>query len=880
MAGARDHPRVTTEAPRTVRTDLPTGTVTFLFTDIEGSTRLSQELGDEFATVIDRHHQVMRASIADFDGVVVSTEGDAFFAVFREATLAIGAAAQAQRGLAAEPWPKDCDVRVRMGLHTGAGHLGGDDYAGVDVNRAARISDAGHGGQVLLSEATAKLVGGALPGDLALRDLGAILLKDFEQGETVLQLDITGQPSEFPPLRAERPGWLPAPLTTFLGREAEIDQVAELVATRRLVTLTGPGGTGKTRLSIETARRLQPRFPGGAWFVPLEAIREPALVLPQIADRLGIVAVAGQSLRDTVAVALDGRRTLLVLDNLEQVIEIGPDLGSLLESTPGLSILASSREPLRIGGEQEFHVPVLDELLAVELFIERARQVRPDLDPDTDEQRELHELVQRLDRLPLAIELAAARARRFSVSVLCERVTTSLAGLDSGRRDAVDRQRTLRGAVDWSYQLLDGDERSVFDRLAIFAGGVELDMAGSVIDPDRPDDEVLDLIESLADKSLLAIEEGVAGEPRTRTLETIHAFATERLKEDPARASLAERHALRFLELCEAIEPDLTGERTEVALARMEEEHDNVRRALDWSLDNRPAVGLRIGGAIWRFWQQRAHLVEGQQRLQALLEVAGDDDVCALARGCTGLAGLHYWLGDHREAKRIYTTAVESYRACGDEAALAGALYDLAYPTAIGGDLDTAIALTRESRDLFASIGDDTGVALVKEAEAVMGVMAGEYERSRELQLEVVAERRAEGGPFKLADNLGMLLIIDYLIGRHHETRVLLEEMRTIYRRLSNLSSLPGGLASRAMVANGEADHETAALCAGALQRLHDDGVRFLEPASTMGFADPTHEARERLGDRFDELFELGRSMDPEHVFLEDDLGPAEAATD
>lgn len=870
--GARDHPHVKSPGRAHAHAHLPTGPVTFLFTDIEGSTRLSQELGEAYLEAIGRHHALLRAAIADGGGIEVSTEGDAFFAVFTDALGAVLVAAVAQRALAHEPWPGDASLRVRMGLHTGIAHLGGDDYAGVEVNRAARIAAAGHGGQVLVSASTAEQVAGTLPAELGLRDLGAILLKDFDDPQRVTQLEVAGLPQAFPPLRAPRPGSLPQPLTSFLGRE-EVERAVRLVRRERLLTLTGPGGTGKTRISIEAARQLQPEFPGGAWFVPLETIRDPDLVLPQVADQLGLVTTRGRPLHTIVAEAITDTPTLLILDNLEQVVAIGPELVRLLEHAPGLHVLASSREPLRVDGEQELPVPVLDGSLAVELFIDRARRVRPGFTPDTAERDQLRDLVERLDRLPLAIELAAARARRLGVAAIAEQVRASLVELDSGRRDASARQRTLRGAVAWSRDLLSPDERRTFDRFAVFAGGCAFGLMADVVDPGRPAHAVLDDIEALADKSLLDIREGPDDEPRARMLETIHAFAAERFEEDPEAALVRERHARRLLSFCEEIEPELTGERSDVALARMEAEHDNVRAALDWALVHEPAVGLRIGGAVWRFWQQRTHLEEGQRRLEELFEVAGEQtERYALGRGSTALGSVRYWQGDYPAAQAAYERAVEHYRAVGHQAALAGALYDLSYPVAFLGDEARAAQLNEESLRVFEAIGDEAGVALVKEVQAMLSTMCGDFELAAAPQREVVMYWRARGGLFRLSDSLSMLALIEIRLGHIPEAHGLLEEMREVQRRIRDRSSLAGALEVRALVAFAEGDPETAALCLGAVQGMRDRSPNMLVPSEVLGFYDPADGLQEALGERFEALVEAGRSMDPEEVFLTDGL--------
>ena len=857
-----------TASPRTIgRADLPTGLVTFLFTDIEGSTRLSQKLGDAFAMVIDRHHAIMREAFAVCGGTVVSTEGDAFFAVFIDPPEAVRGAVTAQRALSAESWPAGVHLRVRMGLHTGTAQLGGDNYAGMDVNRAARISGAGHGGQVLLSGATAAAVDDALPGGVGLRDLGEVLLKDIERPEPVFQVDIDGLSSEFPPLRADRPGWLPDPLTTFLGRGPELTAIAAHVEGSRLVTLTGPGGSGKTRLSIEAARTSLPRFPGGAWFVPLESIRDPDLVLPEIAERLEVQEDPNKPLIDTLAEHIGDKRTLIVLDNLEQVVDAGPELGRLLAGTHGMHVLGSSREALRIVGEQEYPVPMLDEDLAVLLFVERARKVRPDLTVDGENEKAIRRIVARLDYLPLAVELAAARVRLFAPPKLLERLEARLEKLSSGNRDLPERQRTLRGAIEWSWELLDAFERSVFGRLAIFAGGAEFEAAEAIVDPDGDlDGDTLDAITSLAEKSLVRIEDGPGGEPRVRMLETIREYAVERLTEDPGAAALAERHALHFLDFAEKIEPELMGTRAPEAFARMEAEHDNIRTVIEWSeAQGRPGVGLRIGGAVWRFWQQRAHIAEGIDRLQRLYDhPAVDDDLCAKARGATGLGGLYYWRNDFETARTLYEDAVDAYRNCGDEAAIGWALFDLAYPVSILGDVERARQINRESLELFTSLGDEHGIAVANESLTTFAIMDGKYEEALALQEAVVAAMRVSAGTFKLIDSIGLLAIIEARLGMPAEALEHFEEASGLVEQLGDRSGIAGRLQTAELVALANDRPDLTALVAGSLQVLHDGGAEMIVPSEAMNLPDPAVAAREQLGAEFELHFEAGRGLAPE----------------
>ncbi|MFV2063893.1 MAG: adenylate/guanylate cyclase domain-containing protein [Chloroflexota bacterium] len=863
------HPLVPTDHQRAGRIDLPTGTVTFLFTDIEGSTRLSRSLGDGFAAVIDRHHAIMRDAFAACGGVVVSTEGDAFFAVFIDPVQAVVGTINAQRALAAESWPEGVQLRVRMGLHTGAGRRGGDDYAGIDVNRAARVSNAGHGGQVLLSGVTATLVADRLPDGVHLRELGEVLLKDIDEPQAIVQLDIEGLPSQFPPLRAARPGWLPEPLTSFLGRGPEIDAVDGYLRDSRLVTLTGPGGTGKTRLSLEVARAAQPRFPGGAWFVPLEAIREPALVLPEMADRLGVQPGGQRAVREALADQIGSKKTLLVLDNLEQVVDVGTELSQLLGQATGLHILASSREALRLAAEQEYPVPVMDVELALLLFVERARKVKPGFVVDEESSTDIRAIVSRLDCLPLAIELAAARTRLFPPRKLRERLEARLEKLSSGNRDAPHRQRTLRGAVEWSYELLDDDERTTFARFSVFAGGAGFEAAEEVIDPGAElDTAVLDTLAALADKSLLRIEDGPDGEPRAKMLETIREFAAERLAESSDLADVQQRHAQVYVDLAERMEPELIGEHPSDAFTIMEAEHDNLRAALDRSLQrHQPALGLRIGGAIWRFWQQRAHLEEGRGRLERLLaEPTAADDRCAQAKGATGLGGLVYWQGDHQAAKAIYALALRSHRDCGSDRDVAMALYDLAFPTAYLGDAEASAKMYAEALGLFIAAGDENGVVLVREGAALAAFIAGDYPLAYSVEREVVALRRGQEGLFKRADSIGFLAIIEAVLGMAGSARAHVDESFQLRSDLNNQSAYPGALQTEGLVRLAEGHPEDAAYLAGTLQGMRDDGAKVLIPSDALRFTDPESTARELLGDAFLEHFEAGRKCSPQEA--------------
>ena len=479
--------------------ELPTGTVTFFFSDIEGSTRLIQRLGEGYPNVLLAHHTVLREALAANGGHELRTEGDSFFIVFDSALQACAGAAAAQRALYAHPWPEGGTIRVRIGVHTGEATLVGNEYLGLDVHRAARVASAGHGGQVLVSETTRALVDHALPPGLALKDLGLHRLKDLAQPERLFQLMVEGLPGEFPQLKTleATPNNLPTQLTSFIGRDDQVREARQLLARSRLLTLTGPGGTGKTRLSLEIAANVLDQFADGVYFVPLSAINDPELVPSAIAQALAISTTGSRRPIDALLDHLREKRMLLVLDNFEQVVEAAPVATQLLEGSAGLRVLVSSRTVLRVSGEQEFPVPplalpdlkalpglaALSQFEAVRLFIERAVAVKPDFQATNENAPAIAGICERVDGLPLAIELAAARVKLFSPQALLSRLEKSLSALGSGRRDAPARQQTLRGAILWSYDMLGAGDRRLLARVSVFARGGSLEQLEAVGGP-------------------------------------------------------------------------------------------------------------------------------------------------------------------------------------------------------------------------------------------------------------------------------------------------------------------------------------------------------------------------------------------------------------
>ena len=710
---------------------LPSGTVTFLFTDIEGSTRLMQELGDRYVQAQMDHHEILRAAFRSGDGRELRTEGDSFFCVFESALDACGAAAAAQRGFATHAWPGDKPIRVRIGLHTGEAPLVGNEYIGLDVHHAARVEAAAHGGQVLLSEATGALVESSLSGDLTLRDLGLHRLKDLARPERLYQLVIDGVPDTFPALRTldSTPNNLPTQLTSFVGREETVAEAKRLLARTRLLTLVGPGGIGKTRLSLQIGAEVVQTFPDGVYFVALSAVRDPNLMASVIAQSIGIPIAGNRVPLDVVMEHLQGKRVLLVLDNLEQLLPEGaPVVAQLLQAGPDFKVVASSRAALHIYGEQEMAVEplrlpdlralpslaALSQFEAVKLFIERAMAARHDFEVTNENAPAIAGICERVDGLPLAIELAAARVKLFSPQALLSRLESSVSVLGAGSRDLPGRQQTLKGAIAWSYDLLDEPHKLLFSRFSVFARGGGLEQAEVICGPaSELGVDVLTGLDELADQSLVRRLPEL-DEPRLLMLQVIREFAGERLAESGEAEKIKDRHAAEFQALAENAQAHLLGAEQKRWLDRLELDHDNFRAAFDWSVARRDAVrAMCLGAAFWRFWQMRGHLREGRARLDAILAMPEARDHPAerlLALEAAG--GVAYWQGDLQAARSFYEECVAIARAGADRRTIANALYNLSFPLLVGhADLVQGLALVQEALALFRELHDETGVA-------------------------------------------------------------------------------------------------------------------------------------------------------------------------
>ena len=856
-------------------TPLPTGTVTFLFTDIEGSTRLVQSVADRYGELLAEHCRILRTAIAGAGGTEVSTEGDSFFAVFTSAQAAVAAAIDAQQRLATQEWPGSAQVRVRMGLHTGEGVLGGDNYIGLDVHRAARIAAAGHGGQVLLSDTTRSLAA-SIPGG-AFRDLGPHRLKDLANPEHLFQLEAAGLPREFPALRSldARPNNLPVQLTSFVGRESEIAAVGELLDRARLVTLTGPGGTGKTRLSLQVSAERLTRYTDGVFVVELSPVSDPAMVASAIAAAIGVREATDRPLVDTLKESLRDRELLLVLDNFEQVLEAAPLVTDLLGAAPRLRVVVTSRAVLHVHGEHEYAVPPLripdpahlpsaeaiSQFEGVMLFVERAMAARADFAVTDDSAPAIAEIVARLDGLPLAIELAAAKVKLFGPEAILGRLGSRLAFLGGGTRDLPARQQTLRQAIDWSYGLLPESEQGLLRRLAVFVGGCNLDAIEAICRPGELGLDGLEGVAALVDQSLVRREEAGHGEPRFAMLETIREFAAERLAEHGEANDLRARHAAHFTAVAEAAEPELT--RSGEASDRIGHDHDNFRTALASATEtNGGELGLRLGFALWRFWQQRGHLREGRQWFDRLLALpSAAPATVERAKGLTGAAGIAYWQNDYTAASSWYDEAEAIIRGLDDRAWLTDALYNTASIAMIRGEPGLAREKFEEGAAIARELRDDAIVARFLAADGYMAFMSDDLARARALLEEALALAERRQDRMELAGGHHTVAQVARLDGRLDDAAFHYREALRFGRELGDVASMTEPLQGMAAVAIAMGDAERGVRLLGANDAIREQ-LGGGPPPEWLRLGDPFSEARRALGDdKYGDAWEAGRGL-------------------
>lgn len=845
---------------------LPTGTVTFLRTDVEGSMRLARALGPAWDAVNATHLGIIRAAVDARGGEVVRTEGDAVFAAFAEARAATEAAVAAQRAIAAHSWPPDARVAVRMGLHSGEAHLAGDDYGGFEVNRAARIAAAGHGGQIVLSAATRELVADGLQDGVTILDLGRHALRDVPAPEHLYQLEVPGLATRFPPLRSGAPDEdaLPARLTSFLGRDTELRDLAGLLLDRRLITLTGPGGVGKSSLAVEMARQVRERFPDGTWFVPLADVEDPADVRSAIARTIGLHDGPGRPAADALGPYLAERSALLVLDNFEHVIDAAAEIAELLRIAPAIRAIVTSRAPLRVTGEQEYPVsPLGDE--CVRLFLERARAVRPGWEPGKDDGL-IDEVCSLVDRLPLGVELAAARIAHLPVTALRDRLASRLPLPGSGPRNVPDRQRTLAGAIAWSHDLLTPDLQRVLHDLAVFEGSFELEQAERVAAAPEGGD-VLDDLVTLVDQSLISRDDDTRGDGiRFRLLATIRAFARERLEAEGRAHEVQRRHAEAYLALAEAAAPNLPGPDQARWLDRLSEDYANVRAAIRWAIDaGESELALRFIAAMWRFWQQDGRLVEATELANVTLAMtAAVPPTRARIAALSAAGGIAYWHGRPADAHRHYEEQLSLARHLGDLAGEADATWNLCFDRYITDDPEAAMALLREARRMFERLGDERALARIDWSEMTVGSLGGPGNHQLP-SLMALAERFDRlgdtwyGAQNQLSIAWSHLYTGDVPAASRSFVRALVSS-----NTLRDVAGTTIALPFAALLANQAVRPADAAALLGAHDHLGElYGVKApMAVMDLLGFSDPRTAAVAALGEEgFAEAFDRGRQM-------------------
>ncbi len=878
---ASDHPDEAEQEKSSLR-NLPRGTVTLLFTDIEGSTDLLQQVGDRYASLLTECRHLLRAAFQHWSGHEVDAQGDAFFVAFTRATDAISAAVDAQRTLASHPWPEGAAVRVRMGLHTGEPSLTSEGYVGLDVHRAARIMAAGHGGQVVLSQTTRDLVEHALQEGAHLQDLGEHRLKDLLRPSHLFQLVILGLPADFPPLRTldTQLNNLPIQPTLFIGREKEVTAVTALLRREdvRLLTLTGPGGTGKTRLGLQVAAELSEVFANGVFFVNLAPISDPSLVVPTIAWTLDVREAAGRPLLDLVSAFLREKQVLLLLDNFEQVVSAALEVADLLTVCPRLKVLVTSREVLHVRAEREFAVPVLtvpdpkhlpdlvalSQYEAVALFIQRAQAVKPDFEVTNVNAPAVAKICVRLDGLPLAIELAAARVKFFAPQALLTRLEQGLALLTGGARDLPARQQTLRGAINWSYDLLSPQEQQLFRRLSVFVDGwtweaaeVVCRVAGELAA------DVLDGLLSLVDKSLLRQQDSTEGEPRFGMLQLLREFGLEHLAVSGEMEIVRGAHADYYLWLAEEAFPELAGPQQIRWFERLEWEHENLGMALSWLLERahmevqtkegreQSERTLRLCVALFPFWYNRGYFREGWSFLERTLAMREGVNASLRARVLYN-AGFLLW--DMDDLERVEALAEESltlYRELGETAGVArslcllgavawrrsqyaaartldeeaGALFqqvgdtwgrgrcltDLARMATMQGEYDRARALLEESLALYRNLGDQQRIGWVLYLLAhVLFVSQGDLARASALAEQSLALQREVGARSFIHEPLRLLAEIRLAQGEHIKARKIAEESMAILREIGVRWDTAMAFISLARILASQGDHAAA----------------------------------------------------------------------
>jgi predicted ATPase/class 3 adenylate cyclase/Tfp pilus assembly protein PilF len=900
----------------------PTAQVTLLFTDIEGSAALWDRDEARMSQALARHDALARSAVNRYGGNVVKTTGDGMLAVFDDASAALTATLELQQALRDMALTTDSPLRVRCGLHRGVVEHRDSDYFGSTVNRAARIMSAAHGGQVLLSQAVADSVRDRLPVQASLRDLGRVRLRDLATPECIYQAVHPRLRVEFPALRSleTTPNNLTLQPTTFVGRNKELAELERLCATTRLLTLTGAGGCGKTRLGLQLAADLLESFPDGVWLVELAPLSNPDLVPRTMATVLGLEEQPGKPITSTLVEHLKDRQVLLVIDNCEHLLHACAMLSDLLlRGCPHLTILASSREALGIAGEQTYRVPSLSlpalkeihtpasvaSFEALQLFVERCLNVRPAFRVTPENVATLVSICHRLDGIPLAIELAAARVRSLTVEEINARLDHRFRLLTGGSRTALPRQQTLRSLIDWSYDLLQEPEKALLQRLSVFAGGWTLEAAERICAGDQVEDgEVLDLLTSLIDKSLVAVERSDV-RLRYRLLETVRQYARERLVESGGAEEVREHHRDYFLALAEEADKKLLGAEQADWLRSFEEEHDNLRLALEWShAEAHAQEDLRLCGAMHRFWFTRGHSTEGRQWCARILakgvpaeptveyanvvNAAGSlawhqtdfpaartlleqslvlaralDDRCGLARTLNNLGNLAIEQGDYPAAQALYEESLALSCELQDRRGAASVLGNLGMVAHERGDLAAAQARAQESLELSREVGDRGRVAHALNMLGSIACDQGDLATARELSQDGLAIGRDLGDLDCIATSLKNLGVVAALRGEFDDARPLYREAVAIRHEMGDRVWLARTLDLVAALGAAQGDPRSAARTWGAAERLREEAGSPISPNDRPRIDRYTAMARAAIdhGDAFDQAWQQGRDM-------------------
>lgn len=852
---------------------LPTGTVTFLYTDVVGSTRLVQQLGDRYPEALAAYRRLIHSAVEERNGFELDLQGDACLIAFSRGEDALAAAVAAQRALRGFPWPEGAALNARMGLHTGEPRIVGTEYIGIDVHRAARIGMAGHAGQILLSETTHALVRDRLPEATGVRDLGEHHLKDLTGPQRLFQVVAAGLPSAFPPLQSPDmvPNNLPVQLTSFVGREREIADLKRALGTARLLTLAGAGGAGKTRLALEVATEVLKEFPDGVWLVELAACSEPALVPETVASALNVAEHPSAPIVATLSNFLQNRHLLLVLDNCEHLVAACAELANaLLRTCPHLRIFTTSREPLRIAGETVYPVrplalPEFERLSVAEnlikyegirLFVERAVAALPSFTPTDQNAPEITRVCSRLDGLPLALELAAARVSGLSVEQIAAKLDDRFRLLTRGSRTALPHHQTLRAALDWSFNLLSEPEKVVFRRLAVFSGGFTLEAAEAVCAGSGVEkSEVLDLLAHLADKSLLMFEV-LSGEARYRLLETVRQYGLDRLLEAAEVADVRRRHRDWYLGLAEQAETAFHGAAQSSWFRRLEVEHDNFREALKWSgEEENDEAGLRLVAALHWFWLVRGHLGEARAWLGRVLSTSTGATV-SRAKALYAAGSLANAQRDYEQATALGEVSLAMSQALGDRRSTAQALHLLGQISMGCGDYGAAKVRFEQCLLLFRESGDKRGISISLNNLGEVARCQGDYATARARYEEDIVVARELGHERGIGISLHNLGYVAHALGDFQRAKALFRESLAIRVKLGHKAGIAYCFAGLARVAGSQNQFERAARLLGATDALLSGIGAHLDEADRPEYERAVDLARAGLGEA---AFEVAR---------------------